>query len=214
LEVFGLTADQRAFLEANAEVATAELNVKEIAFAERPPEDVRFLASLDKREAARRLGPRTPAVAAALQALDSEAVLALVEGSNLAVTTDAGEVPLERGDVRVAVEAGDGFEAQFQGGVLVALDTRLTPALEREGIAREVSRMVNRMRQDLGLEVEDRIRLRFYAEGHAAEAVREWSDWIAGEVLAAEMREVDDEGGLVPLKLPGGHVVKVAIERA
>ncbi len=214
LEVFGVDGAARAFVVENAEIALDELNVKEMEILERPAAGVRLCAALDKREAARRLGALTPVVSAALEALDTDGVVKLLRASATEVETPRGRVALERADVRVVVEAGEGHQGAFAGGLLVTLDTRVTPDLEREGLAREVCRQLQRLRKDQGLRVEDRVRARWHADGPAAEAIQSFSAWIAGEVLAVDFRRVDDASGLEPLRVPGGHDVRAAVERA
>ena len=69
----------------------------------------------------------------------------------------------------------------------VAIDTTLTPALRREGLAREVVRAINDHRKASGLAIADRIDLRMDATDELGEAVTEYQDWIGGEVLATSV---------------------------
>ena len=70
------------------------------------------------------------------------------------------------------------------GSLSVALDTALTEELRSEDRAREVASRIQRARRDLGLEVTDRIRLRYH------------SDFIAGEVLAVAVLSGPMQGGM------------------
>ncbi len=65
----------------------------------------------------------------------------------------------------------------------------LTPELRRAGLAREVVRLVQEARKTAGLEVTDRVALRWSAEGELAEALREHASSVAGEVLATGFEE-------------------------
>ncbi|MFV1959094.1 MAG: isoleucine--tRNA ligase, partial [Planctomycetota bacterium] len=78
IRVWGLVPVARDFVRDNAAIALDELNVKSIDFLDRPDEGVRLSAELDKKEAARRLGAKTPAVMKALAALGSDEVAALL----------------------------------------------------------------------------------------------------------------------------------------
>jgi isoleucyl-tRNA synthetase len=63
----------------------------------------------------------------------------------------------------------------------------VTPELRREGLAREVIRLVQDARKADGLEVSDRIALRWEAtDPELAAALTEHEQLIAGEVLATE----------------------------
>ena len=69
----------------------------------------------------------------------------------------------------------------------MAIDITVSPELRREGLAREVIRLVQEARKTDGLEVTDRIALRWSAsEEELAMALTEHASLIAGEVLAAE----------------------------
>jgi isoleucyl-tRNA synthetase len=67
----------------------------------------------------------------------------------------------------------------------VALDLTLDDDLRKRGIAREVVRLVQDLRKTSGLEVSDRIRL--HVDG--LQALAEYFDYIAREVLAVDIEE-------------------------
>jgi len=74
------------------------------------------------------------------------------------------------------------------GAPEVTLDTEIDEELRAEGLAREVVRQVNDLRKKTGLNVEDRIDLRWEAgDGVLAGALERWSDYVAREVLAKEV---------------------------
>jgi isoleucyl-tRNA synthetase len=73
------------------------------------------------------------------------------------------------------------------GGLTVALDLTLTPALERAGLAREAVRLIQEARKTSGLEVSDRIELWWTAEGAMSKALPEHAAQIAAEVLAVSV---------------------------
>ena len=68
---------------------------------------------------------------------------------------------------------------------------RRAPSLRREGLAREIIRIVQDGRKAAGLDVGDRIALAISAEGEAAGALDEHGDAIAAETLAVELRRGD-----------------------
>jgi isoleucyl-tRNA synthetase len=47
----------------------------------------------------------------------------------------------------------------IDGNIIAKLDLELTPELEREGIAREISRFLNQMRKDANFNIDDRVDL-------------------------------------------------------
>jgi len=80
-----------------------------------------------------------------------------------------------------------GWSVAADAGETVALDLDITPELRREGLAREVIRLVQDARKTDGLEVSDRITLHWQAsDPDLTAALTEHGQLIAGEVLATE----------------------------
>ncbi len=78
-----------------------------------------------------------------------------------------------------------GWTVASDGGETVALETTLTPELRREGLAREVIRLIQDARKSDGLDVTDRITLWWEAsDPELAAALTEQAAVIAAEVLA------------------------------
>ena len=105
-------------------------------------------------------------------------------------TVVAGGIALVEGEFtleQVADTAEGTALSVLPGGGFVALDTQVTPELEREGLARDVVRGVQQARRDAGLEVSDRIVLGIDGDEALLAAAREHGDLIAGETLATTL---------------------------
>lgn len=105
----------------------------------------------------------------------------------------AGGIALEPSEYELVLETtgrpeGEALAIVPTGG-FVLLDTRTTPELEAEGLARDVIRAVQETRKNAGFDVSDRIRLDLrFASDEDADAVAsafEIAD-VAGETLAVE----------------------------
>ena len=97
--------------------------------------------------------------------------------------------PVELGadDVIVTRTPRAGWAVATDGGETVAIDTAVSPELRREGVAREFVRLIADARKNDGLEVTDRIWLRWSADDpEVAAALAEHAGFIAGEVLAVD----------------------------
>jgi len=95
-----------------------------------------------------------------------------------------GPATLEPGDVWVVPKVAAGWGGIADHGTQILLDGRITPALELEGLAREVTRHVQNARKDAGLEMDDRIQLYLETQdAKLAEAIRTHRDYIASETL-------------------------------
>lgn len=84
----------------------------------------------------------------------------------------------------VQTEPLGGLAVAGEKGVTVAVDPHLTPALIREGYARDLVRGINDMRKKAGLDISDRIELGYEAEGEVAAAIKDFAAYIGEETLA------------------------------
>jgi isoleucyl-tRNA synthetase len=79
---------------------------------------------------------------------------------------------------------------------VVALNVEVTEALEREGLARDLVRVVQQARKDAKLHISDRIRLRVSGDAALAAAVRAHVDDIRGPTLSVELEIAEPEPGM------------------
>jgi isoleucyl-tRNA synthetase len=140
------------------------------------------------RTLGRRFGNRTQAVAAAITTVDPGTLAGqLAAAGEASVLVDGEPVGIGPDDVIVTQTPRAGWSVASDGGETVALDLDVTPELRREGLAREVIRLVQDARKADGLEVSDRIALRWEApDPELAATLTEHGQLIAGEVLATE----------------------------
>ncbi|MDN5791085.1 MAG: class I tRNA ligase family protein, partial [Micrococcales bacterium] len=82
--------------------------------------------------------------------------------------------------------AGTAATAMVPGGGFVVLETAVTPALAREGLARDLVRAVQQARREAGLAVSDRISLTIVGTPEVFEATVTHRDLIVEETLAAQ----------------------------
>jgi isoleucyl-tRNA synthetase len=127
-----------------------------------------------------RLGPDTQKVIRAVKAGDWTR-----EGG----VVSAGGIALEDGEYTLRLVPVDADRSAVLGGAqgVVVLDTELTPALEAEGLARDVVRLVQQARRDAGLAVGDRIVLEIDAPMEWLSAVESHRGTVMGETLATEL---------------------------
>jgi isoleucyl-tRNA synthetase len=180
------TGDERILEPLLPEIAE-ELNVRRVRFAGSSEGFGRWTAKPNFKTLGPRLGRQVQEVAAALANDDGTVAEALARGESQTVGTPSGEVALHPGDVDLSRETMSGWGVASEGGVTLALELELTEDLRREGIARDLVRLVQDARKAAGLDVSDRIRLWIEAEGDVRAAAQEHRDRIAAETLAVEV---------------------------
>jgi isoleucyl-tRNA synthetase len=162
-----------------------ELNVETLSFTEEPDRYVEFTLVPNFRALGPRLGKRLPHLKKALANADGAALLRdLQSNGQVEIGIEKESVTLEREDLEVRLQAREGFAAAAEGGHVVVLDTRITDALRREGLGREVVNRIQRARKEMDLPYEARILVRYEAKGELQTAIQEHAEWIAAEILA------------------------------
>ena len=186
--------------ELRAQIAE-ELNVSSLAsLSEVGGSLVDTSAKANFRVLGKRFGKGVQAVAAAVAAADAAALSAdLREKGATAVEVDGETVSLAPEEVIVTETPREGWSVASESGATVALDLEITPELRLAGLARDVIRLVQEARKNSGLDVADRIAVR-YVTAHAelGEALAAHAGLIAEEVLASEFAAGGAEEGFGP----------------
>jgi isoleucyl-tRNA synthetase len=195
-----------------SEVADA-LNVKSLEVVRTLEGLLDYQVRPNFRRLGPRLGPRLARLRDALAEVDgADLQRALASDGTVRLDLDGEEVVLGPEDLTVRARAHEEFALAEDGPYAVALDTRVTPELRREGLAREVVRTLNEHRKRLGLAIADRVEVRLAARGELAAAVDAHRDWIAGEVLARRLERLDELAGGDELVVDGS-TLRVDLQR-
>jgi isoleucyl-tRNA synthetase len=152
----------------------------------------------------RKFGPQIPAIMAA--ARDGSFTIR-PDGA-----VDIGGVTLAADEVEVQLAPKPATAVAHDEGLVVVIDTELTPALRAEGDARELQRAIQDLRKDAGLELTDPITL--WVDGLPA-AVADHLEAVAAETLADEVRRDGDwpaDATIGSVELDGGAVA-IAVRR-
>jgi isoleucyl-tRNA synthetase len=198
---------QATELDALLPTIAEELNVKDVRLAEAEGTFGGWSAKPSFKVLGPRLGSRVRGVAEALAA-DAELARRLGEGETVEVRPDGGPaVAIGPADVELRREVRAGWGIASEAGVTVALELEVTPELRREGLAREVIRVVQDARKAAGLEVTDRIELGLRATGEVAAAIELHRETIAGETLATSIAAEDVDGERQETTLEGDPLV-------
>jgi isoleucyl-tRNA synthetase len=152
-------------------------------------------ARLNKKTAAAKLGPKIR---------DAEAELAKLDPTAIRGSVALAGIELDATDLLVEFAAPAGFAGVADKGTQVSLDTRITPELKAEGLARDVVRFVQDARKDAGLDVADKIALHLGTESDGLKRAIE-THWAT---LAAEVQAVER----LATPMTGGHSAEVKVD--
>jgi isoleucyl-tRNA synthetase len=197
-----------AFLEQDEVVASVleELNVREVRSTPSIDAFARLKAKPNFPALGKRFGKRVPAIAETIKQLDTSELVAFDRTGDISVDTPDGNVALTRDELTVDIEGKGGYGVSAEKGITVVLNLEITDELRLEGLAREVVNRLQNLRKKAGLEVTDRIRVRYQGGDKAVEVFGAQGDLIQSETLAVDMApgeadwehsvsfEIDDAG--------------------
>lgn len=145
-------------------------------------------AKANFRALGKRFGKGTQPVARAIAEADATALSTALRTTGTAtVTVDGEEVEVSPDEVIVTETPREGWAVANESGATVALDLRITPELRRAGLARDAVRLIQEARKNSGLDVADRIALRWESgDDETAAALAEHAALIADETLATD----------------------------
>jgi isoleucyl-tRNA synthetase len=183
-----------------------EANLKHLKLID----DEKSLVTVRLKPDAKKLGPRAgkhlKTIAAELAQLDPR-------GGAFAVMVEGQPFPLAAEEVIVSFEGPPNLVCASAEGTFMALDTALTPELLQEGVARDFNRLVQDLRKTSGLQISDRIVLKYAAHPRIADAVEAHAGYLRNELLAEriERRESLENGTKLSL---AGEEIAVSLVRA
>ncbi|HKU41124.1 MAG TPA: DUF5915 domain-containing protein, partial [Polyangiales bacterium] len=183
---------ERDRLQPFADAIREELNVHTVTFTEQPEQYVTFELVPNFRALGPKLGKDMPLVKQLLAKADGGALHAELERAGvIELALPSGPRKLGPEELQVRLSAKADYAAAASHGHVVVLDTRVSDALRREGMAREVVNRVQRVRKGLDLPHEARIRLRYQADGELAASLAEHASYVMAETLAVELTVAD-----------------------
>jgi isoleucyl-tRNA synthetase len=181
-------ADEARVVQAYADLLEDELNVKRVRALDTTGEAVAYSLNPLPKQLGQKYGSRFPAIRKTLLAADPEpAARRLLDGQPVELEVDGEKVAVLPEEVEVRVQAREGYAVASEGTYLAALVTDLTPALVREGLAREFVRRVQDLRKTADLQISDRIRLYYQATPGLVEAVADFKEYIMAETLTVDL---------------------------
>ncbi|MBW2734781.1 MAG: isoleucine--tRNA ligase [Deltaproteobacteria bacterium] len=199
-----------------SEMLREDLNVKQVEVLEVGSESpLAYQLKPNFKTLGSKLGKQMKPVAAAINAASDTLTTAYKAGDESFSVEAAGEtVALSRDDLLLISSSPENQSVAEDHGTWVAFDTTLTEELKLEGLMRDVLRRLQMLRKDVGLEIEDRIRLAYTSSSEELLAVFErFGEAMASELLCIELRR---DQGLTEGKTikAAGHEVLVAITKA
>jgi len=190
-----------------------ELNIKKITPLTDPGTYVKYRVKADFSKLGKRFGKSMKEAARLLEALDGASVKTLLSKGEISIELAGEKQVVTKEEVQILQETAEGFAAGADGDLTVILDTRLTPELIKEGMARELVNRIQNFRKESGLEVSDRIKLSFRAPEEVSVVLREFGEHICVETLAELLEEGEKDWQCKTSFKTGEHSIELWMKR-
>jgi isoleucyl-tRNA synthetase len=196
-----------------------ELNVKAVEPLASGEEVVNYRVRPNLPVLGPKYGKQLGAIRAALAAMDPNDVARRAAAGVLVPVAD--DISLEPDELLVDAVEREGYAVMEGDGYTVALDTALTPALVREGMARDLVRAIQDARKAAGLDIADTINLWIDMDTENEDDTEtrimldEYRQYITGETLATQFTigPVPESAATTRVVI-GGVPLVIALERS
>ncbi|MEM0926117.1 MAG: DUF5915 domain-containing protein, partial [Planctomycetota bacterium] len=150
--------DQISWLKSHDALVREELNVKKVHYTTEGDQYVQYSVVPNFKRLGPKVGKQVPAVKKALAECDGNALLQTLQAEGV-VKLEIGdqELALDGEDIEVRLQAREGWAAAQGVGCVVVLNTEVTDELQREGIAKDLIRVIQNQRKSIGCQYTDRI---------------------------------------------------------
>ena len=177
-----------------SELLKNEVNVKEVLLMSK--DEAAHLLVKEIKPNFKNLGPKfgkdMKTVAAQIAQMDNDAINRLEEEGKFELIINGVTYTLQPEDFEIITKDIQGWVVAVDGNLTVALDTTLNEKLKNEGIARELVNRIQNLRKTSGLDVTDRIRVKFRSHPDLEKAVGQNSDYITSETLTDEIMFLEE----------------------
>ena len=163
-----------------------ELNILDLQSLGETGDLVNVALKANFRTLGARYSQETPAIAKEITKADAASLVKELRTNNKAVIKlEDQEFEITTEDVIITETPREGWSVVSQDGETIALDLEISPELRSLGISREVIRMIQEARKASGLEVSDRINLKYHTTDEQVNgSISENLEVIKSEVLA------------------------------
>lgn len=184
-------AHQQAAIELVKNLILNEVNVKELTFVDNAAGILVKRIKPDFKKLGPRYGKVMKQLAAAIQAMTQENIQQFEATGSFAFDIDGQQAVVELADVEVISEDIPGWLVANEGRLTVALDITVTEELRLEGLARELVNRIQNIRKSSGFDITDKITIAVLSSEEMDPAIRAYSSYIAGQVLAESIEIAD-----------------------
>ncbi len=183
-----LSAKTQAQIQHVEELIKSEVNIKTVEYIDDASGILVKSVKPNLPLLGKKLGPKMRFVVAAINTWGQEQIAEIERNGNINVDLEGEGFELLLEEVLISSEDIPGWSVASDAGVTVALDVTLTEELKQEGVARDLVNRIQNLRKDMGLEVQDKIKIQFANDNELVKAaVAGFGTYIEAETQAVSL---------------------------
>ncbi|MCO5267277.1 MAG: isoleucine--tRNA ligase [Brumimicrobium sp.] len=187
----------------------SEINVKELELLE----DVTGVLKKKIKPNFKTIGPKygkhMKAIAGMVGAWGDADISSVEKNKGWTGDLNGETISLELEDFEITTDDIPGWLVTSEGGITVAMDITITPALKQEGIARELVNRIQNFRKEAGFEVTDKIVITIDTTPEISDAITNNKTYISSEVLANDIVFGKTSGYTTDIEVEGDAVIQL-----
>lgn len=189
-----VVTNQRVEISKFIDIIKEEVNVKEVRLVTNDQHLISVSLKLNYKVAGPIYGKNMGEIQRYLLDLSSEEAKDLLQEESFVFTASDGKaITVDRQVILTEKTPREGYAASANQLMTVVLNTAITPELKREGIAREVIRVIQDYRKRLDLPVEKRVDVLLSADDEVREATKQFENILRESILMDSISYGDQE---------------------
>ena len=188
-----LQSKLKAQIQAVEDLIKNEVNIKTIEYIEDTSGVVVKTIKPNFKKLGKEYGAKLKEIGNAIARLSADDITTIERANAFDLKlADGTVIPITAEDVEIRSQDIPGWSVASEGGITVALDITLSDELRQEGIARDIVNRVQNLRKDMGLEVQDKIRITVQISDELINsALRSNQEYICTETQALSLNLVE-----------------------
>ena len=191
-----LKADVKERIEAVEELIKTEINVKEVEYVDDASGILVKNIKPNFRKLGQQYGPKMKAITGIINNFGKDEIAAIERDGNFEIEVEGEKINLTLEDVEITSQDIPGWLVASEGSLTVALDITISEDLRKEGLSRDMVNRIQNLRKDQGLEVQDKIAIRYATSDEMmSAAISDFADYIKSETQALTLEPNGASGG-------------------
>ncbi|WP_075349969.1 isoleucine--tRNA ligase [Algoriphagus marinus] len=183
-----LSAKTQAQIQHVEELIKSEVNIKTIEYIDDASGILVKSVKPNLPLLGKKLGPKMRFVVAAINTWGQEEIGQIERNGKINVDLEGEAFELLLEEVLISSQDIPGWSVASDAAVTVALDVTLTEELKQEGVARDLVNRIQNLRKDMGLEVQDKIKIQLSDDNDLVNAaVAGFGSYIEAETQAVSL---------------------------